>query len=41
MLVVTGDYRYLAGSLEGDDLRLSAFDGAVRMQTLPATVFES
>ena len=27
-LTTTGDYRYLAGSFEGDHLRLSAFDGA-------------
>ena len=27
-LTTTGDYRYLAGSLEGDRLRLSCFDGA-------------
>ncbi len=27
-LTTTGDYRYLAGSLDGDRLRLSCFDGA-------------
>ena len=27
-LTATGDYRYLAGSIEGDRLRLSCFDGA-------------
>jgi thiol-disulfide isomerase/thioredoxin len=27
-LTTTGDYRYLAGSIEGDRLRLSVFDGA-------------
>jgi len=28
VLTTTGDYRYLAGSLDGDRLRLSCFDGA-------------